>query len=188
MRLFAALPLPAPAQAVVAGCLTDLEAQGWPVRWVRREGLHLTLKFFGEVTSDRLDPIVEMLGFAVRDMGPMTLAMSGAGVFPYPSRPRILRLDLEGPIALELLQDRIERGGEGIGFPPEGRPFRPHITLGRVREGHRLPEGALARLSAAAPHEAFVADRIVLFESELGTGGPRYRVRAEFPLRAADAE
>ena len=182
MRLFAAVPLPNRAQSAVAACLATLQEEGWPVRWVRQAGLHLTLKFFGEVTPDRLDPIVEMLGFAVRGMGAMTLAVTGAGVFPYPSRPRIIRLDLDAPVDLELLQDRIERGGEGIGFPPEGRPFHPHITLGRIREGHRLPEGAIARLDMIDRQEEFVADRVALFESRLGTGGPLYTARAEFAL------
>jgi RNA 2',3'-cyclic 3'-phosphodiesterase len=180
MRLFAAIPLPEDAHRTVADCLRSLREEGWPVRWVHDEGLHLTLKFFGEVTSGRLDTIVEMLGFCVQQVRPMTLAVRGAGVFPVPSRPRVIKLDVDAPSDLELLQDRIERGGEGIGFPPEGRPFAPHITLGRVREGHRLPPGALDSLDRVAPQPPFVADRLVLFESELTPGGPRYQARAEF--------
>lgn len=183
MRLFAAIPLPPDAHQAAALELRFLRELGWPVRWVRDDGLHLTLKFFGEVAPDRLDTIAEMLGYAVERMGPITLAITGGGAFPHASQPRVLRLDITPDPALELLQDRIERGGEAIGFPPEGRPFHPHITLGRLREGHRLPPGAMARLEGIAPQPAFLADRVVLFESELGSGGPAYRARAEFPLR-----
>lgn len=180
MRLFAAIPLPSEAHQAVADCLRSLRDEGWPVRWVRDQGLHLTLKFFGEVISDRLETIVEMLGFCVQEVRPMTLAVRGAGVFPVPSRPRVIMLDVDAPSDLELLQDRIERGGEGIGFPPEGRPFHPHITLGRVREGHRLPAGALESLDRVSAQAPFVADRLVLYESTLAPGGPRYESRAEF--------
>lgn len=182
MRLFAAIPLSGVAHEGVARQLRELRALPWPVRWVHEEGLHLTLKFFGEVAPDRLETIVEMLGFCVDRMMPITLAVRGAGVFPFPSQPRILRLDLEAGPDLELLQDRIERGGEQIGFQPEGRPFRPHITMGRMREGHRLPPGALEKLELIQPQPAFVVDRITLFDSEPGPGGAVYATRAEFPL------
>lgn len=183
MRLFVAVPLPPDAHQAAVLELRFLRELGWPVRWVRDDGLHITLKFFGEVAPDRLDTIAEMLGYTVERMAPMTLAITGGGAFPDASRPRVLRLDITPDPALELLQDRIERGGEAIGFPPEGRPFHPHITLGRVREGHRLPPGAMERLEGIAPHDPFVADRVVLFESELGSAGPTYRARAELPLR-----
>lgn len=180
MRLFTAVPLPQDAERAAASRLEELKGLEWPVRWVRNDGLHLTLKFFGEVTPDRLDTIAEMLGFCADGMAPMTLVVTGAGVFPHPRSPRVIRLDVSPVPELELLQDRIERGGERIGFPPEGRPFHPHITLGRVREGHRLPAGALDELEQTPPQPPFLADRMVLFESRLGAGGPVYHVRAEF--------
>lgn len=182
MRLFAALPLPPPATHAIAAKLTALRDLGWPVRWVRDDGIHVTLKFFGEVVPDRLETIGEMLEICARGMHPLTLAVTGAGVFPHRSRPKVIRLDLDAPPALELLQDRIERGGERIGFPPEGRPFHPHITLGRVREGHRLPGGALDLLDGCEPQPPFAVDRLVLFESELTPRGPAYHQRVECPL------
>ncbi len=179
MRLFIALPLPRAATARTAGLLRELREQDWPVRWVREEGLHLTLKFFGEVTTDRAEPIEELLQQATRGMRPIALRTLGGGAFPSRARPRVLRLEVEAGPDLELLQDRLERGGEEIGFPPEGRPFRPHITLGRVREGHRLPAGALDALEALPEGDAFQADRVVLFESRPGGGGPTYTARLE---------
>jgi len=185
MRLFAAIPLPGSAQEAAARKLRELRNLDWPVRWVHEEGMHLTLKFFGEVAPDRLETIVEMLGYCVERMMPMTLSVSGGGVFPFPTKPRILRLDIDAGSDLELLQDRIERGGERIGFPPEGRPFHPHITLGRVREGHRLPPGAVDLLESTKPQPAFVADRIVLFDSSPGPGGAVYASQAEFRLNGS---
>lgn len=182
MRLFVAVPLPEQAGAEVASVLANLRGLGWPVRWIRDEAPHLTLKFFGEVTSDRVDAIAEMLDFATRDMRPVAMTLSGATVFPGPDRPRVLCLGVDAEPGLELLQDRIERGAEPLGFPPEGRPFRPHITLGRVREGHRLPNGWLTALEQIRPGDGFLGDRVVLFVSELGPSGPTYRIRHEVRL------
>ena len=182
MRLFIAIPLPEQARVETTATLRRLKARDWPVRWVSDAGLHVTLKFYGEVTTDRVDAIVEVLDFATKGMAPIGLSLSSAGVFPSPDRPRVLHLAVDAEPSLELLQDRIERGSEPLGFPPEGRPFRPHLTLGRVREGHRLPTGwqtELERIPAGSP---FLVERIVLFESELGSEGPTYRMRREAVL------
>jgi 2'-5' RNA ligase len=82
-----------------------------------------------------------------------------------------------------LLQDRIERGGEQLGFPPEGRAFHPHLTLGRVREGQRLPPRWQDELERVPPGSPFLADRVVLFESQLGADGPTYSTRHVVPLK-----
>jgi len=182
MRLFIAVPLPAAAEAAAAGLLHELKAHQWPVRWVRDRGLHLTLKFFGEVTSDRVDAIAEMLAFAASDLRTIGLAFRETGVFPDWEKPRVLFLGVEPAPELELLQDRIERGGERLGFAPEGRPFRPHLTLGRVREGHRLPPGWRSEFERAEVGEPFLADRVVLYESSLSPAGPTYTARLEVPL------
>lgn len=179
MRLFIAVPIPSPALEHASGLLRELQTLDWPVRWVRDDALHLTLKFFGEVTSDRVETIEEMVQFATEGLRSMPMTLLGGGGFPDRRHPRVLRLEVEAGSDLELLQDRIERSGDAIGFPPEGRPFRPHLTLGRVREGHRLPPGAMDRLEAL-PHGApFFADRIVLFESRLTPSGPTYSARLE---------
>jgi len=179
MRLFIAVPLPSPALEEAAGLLRGLRERDWPVRWVRDEGIHLTLKFFGEVTSDRVEAIEEILEFTTRDMKPIELAALGGGAFPTRQRPRVLRLELTAGPELELLQDRLERAADEIGFAPEGRPFSPHVTLGRVREGERLPAGAMELLEALPHGPPFLADRVVLFESRLSRDGPAYSARLE---------
>lgn len=177
MRLFVAVPLPAPALEEAGVLLRTLRELDWPVRWVREDGLHITLKFFGEVTSDRLEAIEEMLQFATAGMGPLELGLSGGGAFPSAQHPKVLRLEVTSGADLELLQDRLERGAEQIGFSPEGRPFRPHITLGRVREGHRLPPGAMQHIESLPSSAAFLGDQVVLFESRQTRAGPEYNAR-----------
>lgn len=184
MRLFVAVPLPAAAHEEAGRLLRTLSELEWPVRWVKEDGIHVSLKFFGEVTSDRVEAIEELVQFVTRGMKQIALVPVGGGAFPSRQHPRVLRLELEAGPDLELLQDRLERGGERIGFPPEGRPFRPHITLGRVREGHRLPPKAMDHIEAIPPGAPFQAERVVLFESRLTPAGPVYGTRIEQLLSA----
>ena len=178
------LDLAEPARREVMALLDRRRGSGWPVRWVPDEGLHLTLKFFGEVAPERLDVIEEAVRFAAQGTGPLDLRLDELGAFPSTVRPRVLWIGIDAPPALELLYDRLERGGEAIGFPPEGSPFRPHVTLGRVREGHRLPSDGLDGYAGSYERSPFVARRLVLYESLLTTQGPRYESRLALELTA----
>jgi 2'-5' RNA ligase len=182
MRLFAGIPIVDDARREIIALLGRLREGDWPVRWVHDEGLHLTLKFFGEVAPERLDVIEEAVRFAGQGTGLLDLRLDGLGAFPSLVRPRVLWVGIEGPPALELLYDRLERGGEGIGFAPEGVPFRPHVTLGRVREGHRLPTGGLEEAGRSLGAATFLGNRLVLYESVLTTQGPRYEARLTLEL------
>lgn len=177
MRLFAAVPVSEPAREQILMLLGKLRGAGWPVRWVHDEGLHMTLKFFGEVATERLEVIAEALRFAAHGADPLALELGELGAFPSRNRPRVLWVGVQAPAGLELLQDRIERGCEAIGFPPEGAPFQPHITLGRLREGQRLPPGGLDDHADGFEQVSFVAQQLVLYESLLTTGGLRYESR-----------
>jgi RNA 2',3'-cyclic 3'-phosphodiesterase len=177
MRLFVAVPVSEPAREQILKLLGKLREAGWPVRWVHDEGLHMTLKFFGEVAPERLDVIAEALRFAAEGAEPLPLELGDLGAFPSRSRPRVLWVGVQAPAGLELLQDRIERGCEAIGFPPEGAPFQSHLTLGRLREGQRLPSGGLDDHAEGFEQVSFVARQLVLYESLLTTGGPRYESR-----------
>ena len=182
MRLFAALPIAEPARGEIAKLLGRLREPGWPLRLVHDQGLHLTMKFFGEVAPGRLEVIEEAVRAAVPGTGALHIQLAEVGAFPSDSRPRIIWVGLDAPPGLELLQDRLERRAEAIGFAPEGTPFRPHVTLGRVREGHRLPPGALQSLEGQYEPVGFLASELVLYESVLGRGGPRYEPRLTLEL------
>jgi 2'-5' RNA ligase len=166
----------------LAELLRELRERDWPVRWVGEAGIHVTLKFYGEVPDERADAIAESIGFAVDGVTPLAMALDGLGAFPAWERARVVWAGLQAPTALELLQDRIERGADALGFPPEGVTFRPHVTLGRVREGERLPAAALDALRARELAGEFVADEVVLFQSRLGGRTPDYLPVRTFPL------
>jgi 2'-5' RNA ligase len=112
----------------------------------------------------------------------MSLRFTTIGAFPDHRRPRVLWLGLEAPPALELLKDRVERASEAIGFAPEGVPFRSHVTLGRLRDGQRLPPGAIERIAVEPARSHFTVRQAVLYESELTPAGPRYSSRLTVEL------
>jgi 2'-5' RNA ligase len=182
MRLFAGVPVADGARGEVVALLGRLRACDWPVRWVHDEVLHMTLKFYGEVAPERLEVIEESVRIAVRGCGRLLLRLDRLGAFPTPTRPRVLWIGIDAPAELTLLRERIEQGGEAIGFPPEGAPFRPHVTLGRVREGQRIPRGGLDDHQGSYTLATFVADRVVLYESVLTKQGPRYDERLALDL------
>ncbi len=150
-----------------------------PVRWVEPEKAHLTLKFLGDIDEGQVEAIVSAMADIASQAQPLTVALGDVGGFPTLARPRVLWVGLRGDVGpLTDLQQALERRLESLGFTAEGRPFAPHLTLGRVRGGDRsrhLEEAA--GLAADAPTAEAVqrVDRISLMQSTLRAQGPEYR-------------
>jgi 2'-5' RNA ligase len=179
MRLFVAVNLPAPTRAALWHAVEPLRRAGYPFRWVREDAIHLTLKFLGEVSSDREGDVIEAIDRATEGIASFTLALGGFGAFPNPRRARILWVGCEPVPSLELVYHRVEEGMHVAGFPLEGRPFRPHLTLGRLQRDARPAklhglDGALERLSYASE---LTVQSVDLMESELTRAGARYTRR-----------
>jgi 2'-5' RNA ligase len=153
---------------------------GDAVRWVRVEGLHVTLRFLGDVETGRIPELVDRVRAETSALGPFRIRLGGVHAFPSARRPKVLVLDV-GPVEpLEELAEAVERGVVAAGFAPESRRFRAHLTLGRVR-GRRLPSAT----SALTPEEAaWDVREAVLFRSELHHSGPRYTALERLPLGA----
>ena len=150
-----------------------------PVKWVPPEGLHLTLKFLGEVDEVSEPGLRAALGQVAGDAGPVSLHIEGFGVFPDFRRPRIVWAGVEPEPALELLQHRVEQVFAALGFPTEARLFRPHITLGRAGREARARD--FTGLEAALTTLTFVDTALVadldLMQSTLQSGGAVYQVK-----------
>lgn len=180
-RLFYAVPIPPEAIDAIGGVIEGVRAEGVPgggrdVRWVRLEGLHLTLRFLGPTLDDRIEPAIGALRTAAHGRPPFDVAIGGAGTFPPGRRPRALWLDIRaGDADLSGLALAVDRALEDAGWSLDPKPFRPHLTLAR---SDGVPAGAAigARLEAAAEEMdvRFRADRIGLFESLTGGGPARY--------------
>lgn len=182
MRLFVALTPPPDVQRVVWEAFAPLRRRELPVKWVPPEGVHLTLKFLGEVDETRQPALIAALGAAARGVRPISLAVREAGVFPDLDRPRVFWAGVESDPALELLADGVERGFASLGFATEARAFRPHLTLGRAARSARPRDFAEVgeMLNGLAVEAVAVLDGVDLVQSVLGPAGAVYhRVHRE---------
>ena len=179
MRLFVALNFPPAVQHGLWQAAAPLRDRGFPLRWVASDAIHVTVKFLGEVPPDQLPGAQAALGRAVAGTRVLTLTIAGFGVFPPEGVPRVVWAGLDAEPALELLHHATERAFEPLGFPPEGRPFRPHVTLGRsARTSATGRFQGLADALAALHYETTVqVESVELMESVPATRGVTYQVR-----------
>jgi RNA 2',3'-cyclic 3'-phosphodiesterase len=179
VRLFIALNFPDPVRRDLWDAIEPLRDAPLPVKWVRPEGIHLTLKFLGPVPDPREPELRAALSPAARGIRPLPLAIGGFGAFPHGRAPRVIWAGLEALPALELLQHQVEREFAPLGFPTEARAFHPHVTLGRAARDARASEFAgLEPVLAGLHFEATaVVETVDLMQSVLQSGGATYQVR-----------
>ncbi len=185
-RLFVAIRFPEALRARIleaAAPLRHLDA----IRWVRVEQVHITLRFMASVAETRVPPLAAALAGAVADAPAFALELGGAGAFPSPRRARVVWIGVARTPALERLHAAVETALAEQGIGPEGRPFHPHVTLGRVR-GRRPPaglEGAIGSVEFAARHHV---EQVSLMRSRLGPAGAVHSEVAACPLAPPHAD
>ncbi len=190
IRVFIALDLPAEAKQTLDGITQKLRAD-LPdgVRWVDRSGIHLTIKFLGDIDTSLVADLVEAMK-SVAQAAPgerLSLRLAGLGLFPNPERPRVLWVGLDGDLqALRELQERTEEATSKLGFAREGRPFSPHLTLGRVRDGvsadlRRQIGNCLATIDTA-DGEPWAPEAVHLIQSTLTPQGAVYTDLGSVPI------
>ena len=180
MRLFVAVDVPDGVKdAVERDVVTPLRDAFPAARWSRPEGRHLTLKFLGEVSDERLEGVGDALAEAAPRHVGFDAAFGDVGGFPNLRRPRVLWIGIgRGADELGALAAGIEDVLQPLGFPGEDRPFRGHYTLARFREPTLI--GALPPV--AVPAQPWRVDEVVLFRSQLHPKGARYTALERFPL------
>ena len=172
LRTFVALELPGVVAKALAAIIDRLKVTTGGVRWVRPEGIHLTLKFLGDVEEARIPEIVAAVQQSAGKAALFTLETSDVGGFPGLDRARVLWVGLGGDLeALEGLQQEVERALGSLGFPPEQRKFFPHLTLGRAR---RHPVKIAANPAGAVKTVSFRPDRVAVMKSDLQPDGAVY--------------
>ncbi|MDA1215747.1 MAG: RNA 2',3'-cyclic phosphodiesterase [Chloroflexi bacterium] len=180
LRLFVAAELPEEARHALGVAIDKLKRKNVDgLRWVATEGIHLTLKFLGNVEASQVRDLQAALESAASGLSRFTLRLANGGVFPNANNPRVVWVGLDGDIAsLTSLQRRVERALTDIGFTTEERAFQPHLTLARVRdrltsvERTQLME-TLATLWEVEPPE-FEVRSMSLMQSTLKSTGAEY--------------
>ncbi len=176
MRHFIAINFPDAMRLRLWNEAAPLRDAGYPVKWVAPDNIHLTVKFLGEVDESRAGAIEDGLRHAVGDTKTFAVPVGQFGAFPSVKRPRVLWVGCETPPVLELLADAVEREMSQLGFETEGRAFRPHVTIGRVRREARPAElkGLEKDLERLEFFEEPQIASVDLMRSHLGPKGPRY--------------
>lgn len=186
MRAFIAIDLPDAIRAVLREKQGAFRAVCPEARWTRPEGIHLTLKFLGEISEARVKQVSDALG-ALGPVEVFEIAVKGFGFFPDARRPRVFWAGLEAPPVLPELARRVEAALEPLGFPGEHRPFTPHLTLARFNIPRPQPalQELLERDPGGGPEPAvlgrFAVSEFFLFESKLSPHGAAYAKIARFP-------
>jgi 2'-5' RNA ligase len=178
----------APVRDTVVGVIDHLRAAAGNVKWVDRQNLHLTLQFLGQVPANQIPDICDALSSVASGCSPFELEIRGLGAFPNARRPRTVWLGVtDGHDALVALQKQLQRALKRLGFRPEDRPFSPHLTIGRVREGGVAPASLAQQMSTRADAlcgRSHIAE-VVLFSSDLTPTGPIYTALGRAPLKTA---
>lgn len=178
-RLFIAAELPEPVRAELARAQDRLRRGGPPVKWVAPQAMHLTLRFLGDTDAARLPELSAAMREALADRRAAALRLAAAGAFPNLGRPNVIWAGVDGALAdLAAAVAALEQRLVALGFPREPKPFRAHLTLGRVRrEASREQQERLgADVRALPPLEPieWAAGRVALFRSDLGREGAVY--------------
>ncbi len=190
-RSFYALPLPEKLRREVANFIEELRClDNRNVRWTPPENLHLTLRFLGELTPEQFTTAQQFLS-RTRFPKSLTLHVNGVHGFPSLKKPSVLVLTLEGSTpedvaALLALQKQTEEWAMQLGLAPENRPFRPHITVGRVRRNNHLSQPLKEKLntidSERIRNTGEAIRTVVLMESQLSSAGAQYKVVSQARL------
>lgn len=192
MRLFVALQIPQQTRSALAELTASLAPACRRARWSRPEGMHLTLKFIGEVASDQVKRIATALA-GVRAPSTIEILFRGVGFFPSARHPRVFWAGVEAGPHLAELAAGIERVLEPLEIVRETREFRPHLTLARFKSENGLPalHSALERMQkesgAVFDFGGATFDEFHLIESKLRPQGAVYSTLETFPFTAANS-
>jgi len=183
IRTFIALELPDELKAALARMQKIFMQSSAGVKWVRPESIHLTLKFLGATSMEQVDKVCGVLDHLTRDAAPFSFDASGMGAFPNSRNPKVIWAGLQIENRLKAFQEELETALVCMGFAAEDRPFAPHLTLGRLKDGlARKDIAGLIEQFSSERFGRFEADHIIFFKSELKPSGPVYTAIKDITL------
>jgi 2'-5' RNA ligase len=175
LRLFWAVALPAAVRDSLAAVQSEFKALSFDAKWVEKQNLHITVRFLGDTDETLAAELLAAAQELLSGMRPFTVFLRGVGVFPSVRKPRVLWVGMSGFEPLVTLHRRVEKSVAALGFPPEEKPFSPHVTIGRLRSGDNA--AALAKKIEEVGNREFGAvtvEGLNLFASRLYPTGAVY--------------
>jgi 2'-5' RNA ligase len=186
IRAFIAIIPPSALQQTIAEIRQVFPHLSLPWRWIPPDHIHLTLRFLGNVPDESVISLLQAIEQASQGQTAFPLRARMLGCFPHPARPRVLWVGLDDPSqALERLNERLRTALLPLGFPPENRPFHPHLTLARVQNKSPLDQ-PLAVLQTYQNRDfgEFLVTHIHLVKSQLQRGGSLYTILRSVTLQS----
>jgi len=193
IRAFIAIELSDPIKVSLSSLIAKLRSKEHHsakyVKWVDPKGMHLTLKFLGNIAPDQVPRIIETITPSTQSLSPLKLQLGKLGAFPNLQRPRVIWVAVTGEVKpLITLQQDVEQALAPLGFPPEGRSFSPHLTLGRLREqATPMERSSIGSIISATEFEGgptLEVDQIFLMRSTLTPSGAIYNHLASIKLHS----
>ncbi len=185
MRTFVAIELDQTIKDTLSSLIQKLDTGDRSIKWVKSQGMHLTLKFLGEISENRIPEIQSVLDRLAKDYARFQLSLKGTGTFPPAARiPRVVWVGVEKNEILQNIQARVENELHKIRFPKEKRKYHPHLTLGRVKGSQNL-QTVMETLSQHKEEEfgKMTVNKLTLFKSTLKPTGAEYAIISEFYLK-----
>lgn len=182
-RIFLALPLEPVEPAVEKMKQLQKLLRDYSIKWVSIENFHLTLFFFGEIPTQQIPVLIELLSSSVKNSSAFTFSLTGPGIFKKGKEPRVLWLGIKAPDQLFEIKKDIDKAVATLGFIPDNIVFRPHLTLGRFLPRQEVSSVLDSALKDEQLREPFLysASKLILFESKLFPKGPQYYPVEVFP-------
>lgn len=178
IRVFLAVELSSGIRENLFSLQQELKKILPPINWVRPESIHLTLKFLGYVELSRISQLLLALEPIGKKQHGFSIEVQGVGVFPQVKHPRIFWVGVTGKThALQELVLEIEAVLEPLGFPPEEKPYHPHLTLARIKRDNAIVGSALLENEVLEREQhlgTLTVDRLTLFQSDLDSTGATY--------------
>jgi len=183
IRTFIALELPKELQKKLSEVQHLFRQRVSGVRWVNPGQIHLTLKFLGATAQDMVAAVGRVMQTVAADTGPFLLRVTGVGAFPNARNPKVVWAGITADDRLSRFQQQLEAGLAGLGFGRDDRPFAPHLTLGRVRDGRSRCDLRDTLEQHRGLHVGtFSASQLVFYRSDLLPSGPVYAILKEIQL------
>lgn len=175
MRAFIAIELPSKIIDGLKDIQDELKNGNNKIAWVKPENIHLTIKFLGDIDVDKIDSIAVLLETAAAKNRSFDVSVKGAGAFPTLDNPRVVWVGVEDDKNLSRIYEELENGLLAIGFEKENRPFKPHLTVGRVKF-LKDKKGFKERIEKYKDINLghFAANSLCLFKSNLTPNGAVY--------------
>ncbi len=182
MRIFIAVELPDKIKEKIDTLITYFKTQlpKQALKWVRKENLHLTIKFIGEFPEDEIPKIKTIIDEVLTNQSEFSFSIEGLGMFPNSDNPRVIWLGITGGDPLISIHQQLNLSLAQIGVKTDHRPLSPHLTIARVRQG--IDRATLSQIGNSLSEfrvdtlGSIIVDHITLFQSNLKPAGPHYKV------------